>query len=132
MNSLKCVLLRSKIICLQHVRTCFNCTLNPHLMKIPNRRLINKSIKDCEYYILRNFCVTNFLLTNNGKNDIILNKHKERVKREFQLYLEQNRERLRDTEQKFKDKKDIILKDIKETKDKVKEKVEEIIEVIYI
>lgn len=86
--------------------------------------------KDCEYYVLmRTFCVTSFLQVSNRKDDIFLNKHKERVRKEFQQYIEQNRARLRDTEQKLKDKKDFILKDIKETKEKVKEKVEEIVEV---
>lgn len=131
MNSLKCVFLSCKnSTLLQHVRSCSHHTFNRILTKIPNRRgLTNKTIRDCEYYILRNISATNFLLTHNDKNDIILNKRRERVKREFQLYMEQNRERLRDTEQKLKVKKDVILKDIKETKDKVKEKVEEIIEV---
>lgn len=56
-------------------------------------------------------------------------KHKERVKEELRLYLKQHRVRLRDTEQRIKETGSGIIKDIKETKDKVKVRVGEIIEV---
>lgn len=59
-------------------------------------------------------------------------KHKEHVAKEFKIYLEQNKERLRDTEQRLKEKRYALLQDIKETRDKVKEKVEGIIEVILV
>lgn len=68
-----------------------------------------------------------FGTSDNKKSDI--NKHTERVKQELKTYLEQNRERLRDTEHRIKTTSNEIFKDIKETKDKVKERVGEIIEV---
>lgn len=63
----------------------------------------------------------------NKKNDV--NKHKERVRQELKTYLKQHRVRLRDTEQRIKETGNVIIKDIKETRDKVKERVGEIIEV---
>lgn len=56
-------------------------------------------------------------------------KHKERVRDELKSYLKQHRVRLKDTEQRIKKTGNVIIKDIKETKDKVKERVGEIIEV---
>lgn len=53
----------------------------------------------------------------------------DKVTNELKSYFEQNKERLRDTEHKIKERGNILLKDIKDTKDKVKGKVEEIIEV---
>jgi cardiolipin synthase len=49
-------------------------------------------------------------------------------KSDFKAYIEQNKEKLRDTEQRIKNKGTIILQDIKETTDKIKGKVEEVIE----
>lgn len=56
-------------------------------------------------------------------------QHKERVKEELKSYLNQHRVRLKDTEQRIKNTGNVIIKDIKETKDKVKVRVGEIIEV---
>ncbi|XP_022907363.1 probable cardiolipin synthase (CMP-forming) [Onthophagus taurus] len=57
-----------------------------------------------------------------------LSRQRTKVTNEFKTYIEQNKERLRDTEQRLKERGTIILQDIKETKDKVRGKVEEIIE----
>lgn len=65
--------------------------------------------------------------TASDKNEI--DKHRERVRQELKSYLKQHRVRLRDTEQRIKETGSVIIKDIKETKDKVKERVGEIIEV---
>ncbi|XP_066152601.1 probable cardiolipin synthase (CMP-forming) [Euwallacea fornicatus] len=46
---------------------------------------------------------------------------------EIKAYLEQNKEKLRDTEQRFKERGYVILQDLKDTRSKVKEKVEEIV-----
>lgn len=62
---------------------------------------------------------------NNNKEE----KHKERVREELKSYLKQHRVRLRDTEERIKKTSNVIIKDIKETKEKVKERVGEIIEV---
>lgn len=64
--------------------------------------------------------------TSSGHGQTKFSKHKEGLK----AYLEQNKGKLRNTEQRLKEKGNIILQDIKETKTKVKEKVEEIVEVI--
>lgn len=63
------------------------------------------------------------------KEDI--HKHQDKVKEGLKSYIEHNRIRLRDTEQKLKETGNVILRDIKETKDKVKERVGEIIEVCF-
>ncbi|KAI4468327.1 cdp-diacylglycerol--glycerol-3-phosphate 3-phosphatidyltransferase-related [Holotrichia oblita] len=60
--------------------------------------------------------------------DKVQYQQQSKVTKELKNYFEQNRERFRDTEHKIKLKSHILLKDIKDTKDKVKEKVEEIIE----
>lgn len=70
-----------------------------------------------------------FYCTASDKKNELFTKHRDRVKKEFQSYIEQNKERFRDTEQKIKHTSSVLLKDIKETKDKVKEKVEGIVEV---
>ncbi|XP_066249527.1 probable cardiolipin synthase (CMP-forming) [Euwallacea similis] len=46
---------------------------------------------------------------------------------EIKAYLEQNKEKLRDTEQKLKERGYVILQDLKDTRSKMKEKVEEIV-----
>ncbi|GJQ66155.1 hypothetical protein Trydic_g4217 [Trypoxylus dichotomus] len=55
-------------------------------------------------------------------------RHQSKVTKELKNYIEHNKERLRDTENRIKEKSNILLKDIKDTKNKVKGKVEEIIE----
>lgn len=72
---------------------------------------------------------TNFYCTRSDEKKELFIKHKDRVKSEFKSYIEQNKERLRDTELKIKHTGSVLLKDIKETRDKVKEKVEEVVEV---
>jgi cardiolipin synthase len=68
-----------------------------------------------------------FCTTSNKESDQ-LDHRKFLVKSDFKAYIEQNKEKLRDTEQRIKNKGTIILQDIKETTDKVKGKVEEVIE----
>ncbi|XP_018579669.2 probable cardiolipin synthase (CMP-forming) [Anoplophora glabripennis] len=55
-------------------------------------------------------------------------KHKEHVANEFRIYFKQNKDKLRDTEQRLKEKRQALIQDIKQTRNKVKEKVEGIIE----
>ncbi|KAF5280872.1 hypothetical protein FQR65_LT03021 [Abscondita terminalis] len=55
------------------------------------------------------------------------NNHKD-VKKEIQSYILHKKETLKVTEELIKERGNVILKDIKSTKDKVKERVEEIIE----
>lgn len=133
MNGLNCILLfQTRRLSINQVRLYLTkCILNSNnnSFQNTNKYILNERIKDIKYHSLRSFCVSKYLCDSTEKNDILLDKHRERVRKEFQIYIEQNKERLRDTEQKLKDKKDVLLKDIKETKDKVKGKVEEIIEV---
>lgn len=96
----------------------------------------NSVLQSCVHYpptsdIFRPFqsLGTKFYCTASDKKNELFTKHRDRVKKEFQSYIEQNKERFRDTEQKIKYTSSVLLKDIKETKDKVKEKVEEIVEV---
>ncbi|NP_001164128.1 cardiolipin synthase 1 [Tribolium castaneum] len=69
-----------------------------------------------------------FFCTTSNKENEEYTRHKTLVKDEFKAYIRQNTEKLRDTEQKLKQKGTVILQDIKETTDKVKGKVEEVIE----
>lgn len=71
---------------------------------------------------------TQFYCTTSNKENEQFNQHKALVKNELKAYIRQNTEKLRDTEQKLKQKGTVILQDIKETTDKVKVKVEEVIE----
>ncbi|XP_045461635.1 probable cardiolipin synthase (CMP-forming) [Harmonia axyridis] len=50
------------------------------------------------------------------------------VNKELKAYIQQNKNRLRNTEKRIKLQGSILMKDIRETKDKVREKVENIIE----
>lgn len=52
-------------------------------------------------------------------------------KDEIKAYLEHNKEKLRDREQRLKEKGYVILQDLKNTKSKVRERVEEIVIVSY-
>lgn len=70
----------------------------------------------------RNFC------QNNGRNTNFTTQRKY-VNKEIKAYIQQNKDKLRNTEQRIKLKGSILLKDIRETKDKVREKVENIIDV---
>lgn len=81
---------------------------------------------DC--YFLNKSRVCGFFCTTPDKDKALERTH-SKVTSEIKHYYEEKRERLRDTEQRLKYKGSIILKDIKETKEKVKERVEEIIEV---
>ncbi|XP_017781723.1 PREDICTED: probable cardiolipin synthase (CMP-forming) [Nicrophorus vespilloides] len=71
----------------------------------------------CNNYYASWFCTTS------NKKDILLNRRKE-----LKTYIEHNKERLRDTEQRIKERGRVVLADIKETKDKVKGRVEQVIE----
>lgn len=73
-------------------------------------------------------CTQRFFCSQSDKQDQA-DKHRERVREELKAYLKQHRVRLRDTEQRIKETSNVIIKDIRETKEKVKERVEEIIEV---
>lgn len=73
--------------------------------------------------IYKLFCTydnENKRLGNDGK---VMNKVK--------TYLKTNKDKFNDTEQKVREKAQIIVEDIRETKKKVKESVENIIEVIF-
>jgi len=97
---------------------------------------MNQYYRDSKYYNLRNFNLFKslqkyrfrYFCTTSDKKEVCLASHKNAVKKEFQSYIEQKKERLRVTEQKIKERGNVILKDIEKTKNKVKEKVEGIIE----
>lgn len=81
--------------------------------------------KNLQKYRLQCFCTTS------DKKEVCLASHKDAVQKELQSYIEQKKEKLRVTEQRIKEKGNVILKDIEKTKNKVREKVEGIIEVFY-
>ncbi|XP_076268270.1 putative cardiolipin synthase (CMP-forming) [Rhynchophorus ferrugineus] len=83
--------------------------------EIVNDRRLPKLLRTYNYRI---YC------TSSSHGQTKFSKHKEELK----AYLEQNKGKLRDTEQRLKERGNIILQDIKDTKTKVKEKVEEIVE----
>lgn len=64
------------------------------------------------------------------KKETLLNadKHMDR-KVLFENVIEQNKEKFRETEQRLRAKSNVIIKDIKATKDKMKVRMEEVIEV---
>lgn len=64
------------------------------------------------------------------KKDTFLNPHKNNVQEKvLRKVFEHNKVILRETEQRLRLRSSVILRDIKTTKDKVKEKMEEVIEV---
>ncbi|KAJ8963837.1 hypothetical protein NQ314_005352 [Rhamnusium bicolor] len=81
-------------------------------------------------YRIRQIKISNHKVycTTSDKENGNFRRRKEIVTKEFKAYIEHNKEKLRDTEQRLKEKRHAILQDIKETKNKVKEKVEGIIE----
>ncbi|RZC42023.1 cardiolipin synthase 1 [Asbolus verrucosus] len=106
--------------------------------------IINKLLDRCQFRVRSTICWDHrysimymhkrhkdifrlFCSTSNKENDKFT-PHKLFVKNELKAYIEQNKEKLRDTEQRIKQKGTVILQDIKETTDKVKGKVEEVIE----
>lgn len=54
------------------------------------------------------------------------------VSKELKTIIEKKKEKFKEKEKKLKEKGTMILKDIKETKDKVKEKVEEVVEACFV
>lgn len=97
---------------------------------------INKYYRDIKHYSIRNSSIFRnlekykhrYFCTTSDKKEVCLANHKDAVKKELQSYIEHKKERLRVTEQRIKDRGNVILKDIEETKKRVKEKVEGIIE----
>lgn len=85
----------------------------------------NKQFVNYVVYGNRLFCTTS------GKKEAYLTNQKDTVKKELQSYIEQKKKKLRVTEQKLKDRGNVLLKDIEKTKQKVKERVEGIVEVQY-
>lgn len=75
-------------------------------------------LKCCSY---RSFC------TNSNDTSTKFTRRKE----EIRAYLEHNKEKLKDTEQRLKQRGHVLLQDLKDTKSKVKERVEEIAEVTF-
>lgn len=68
------------------------------------------------------------LLTTNYCCEKEVFRERENVKTELKTYIEGRKERLKDAEERLKERSRVMLSDIKETKQKVKGKVEEIIE----
>ncbi|KAJ3648238.1 hypothetical protein Zmor_020056 [Zophobas morio] len=68
-----------------------------------------------------------FCTTSNNENEHFTHG-KLLHKTDLKAYIKQNKDKLRNTEQRLKHKGSVIIQDIKETTDKMKEKVEEVIE----
>jgi len=97
---------------------------------------MNKYYRDIKHYSVRNSSIFKnlqkyrfqYFCTTSEKKDVCLSSDRKDVKKEFRSYIEQKKEKLRVTEQKLKERRNVILKDIEKTKNKVKQKVEGIIE----
>jgi len=71
-----------------------------------------------------NLCTSRLYCSNSDSSHTKLAKRKQNIR----AYLEHNKEKLLDTEKKLKERGHVLLQDIRETKSKVKEKVEEVVE----
>ncbi|XP_050293992.1 probable cardiolipin synthase (CMP-forming) isoform X2 [Anthonomus grandis grandis] len=69
-------------------------------------------------------CTCRSLATDQNSSGTELTKRKDEIK----AYIRLNKEKLRDTQQQLKEQGYVILQDLKDTKSKVKERVEEIVE----
>lgn len=80
--------------------------------------------------ILKNikYCKGRIFSTSHKSGEPIITR-KNSMKNELKAYIQQNKDKLKNTEEKIKKRGHVILKDIRDTRDKVKEKVEEVIEV---
>lgn len=96
------------------------------------------------YILIKKNWKNNFIRTNNelinisrhecvktDKKETLINSDKNVREKIYQNVFEHNKERFRETEQKFREKSTVIIKDIKEAKNKMKERMEEVIEVRY-
>lgn len=138
MNTWKTCITASRLVYQCQIRTCVVVNIDYRHKLFDKYVYMNKYYRDIRtYYLrqssfvkniqrcrLRNFCTAQ-------SKDGCFASSKEVVRKEFRSYIEHNKERLRVTEQKIKHKGSVLLKDIKETKDKVREKVEEIVEVRF-
>lgn len=93
------------------------------------------------YILIKKNWKNNFIRTNNelinisrhecvktDKKETLINSDKNVREKIYQNVFEHNKERFRETEQKFREKSTVIIKDIKEAKNKMKERMEEVIE----
>ncbi|KAJ8980184.1 hypothetical protein NQ317_011429 [Molorchus minor] len=113
-------IIRSQKLCRCNLQTCS--TTNFYLeLRHPLFNPRYRIIQTTNNFPHKIYCTTS--KEENGN----LAKHKQ-IRKEFKAYIEQNKEKFREREQKLKEKGNAILEDIKETKNKVKEKVEGIIQ----
>ncbi|KRT81571.1 hypothetical protein AMK59_5989, partial [Oryctes borbonicus] len=128
MSSLNYFLLNSRALQHYHLKTIVASYL---VRKCENSSILNKSKVHVSYpiFIQRQISDENksrkCFSTTSDKDWF---QHRSKVTKELKTYFEHNKERFRDTENKIKKKSNILLRDIKDTKDRVKERVEEIIE----
>ncbi|XP_057662772.1 probable cardiolipin synthase (CMP-forming) [Diorhabda carinulata] len=66
--------------------------------------------------------------SSNKSNECVKINNEKVASKDFKAIIQDNKDKFKDTEKRLKERGNILLKDIKETKNKVKEKVEEIIE----
>lgn len=97
----------------------------------PSRKLFSTLVA----YGKPNCCRSVLLLSCNNycdnKKDAFLNAGDKNVQHKvLQNVIRRNKDLLRETEQRLRFKSNVILRDIKSTKDKVKERMEEVIEVL--
>lgn len=89
------------------VRACMAAT------SIDHNHFRNLKVESDRFNFFRYFC------TASGRSKMCFNERRE----ELRIYLENKRQRLRVTEQRIKWRGNIILRDIRETKNKVRERV---------
>ncbi|KAL1487998.1 hypothetical protein ABEB36_015377 [Hypothenemus hampei] len=115
--------------------TLYSCLRLTHLSKsalnVPNKCpffILQKDIYssfivvESFFQTVKNCSFTRYYCTRSGDAAAKFTKRKNEIK----AYLEQNKGKLRDTEQRLKDKSHAILQNLKDTKSRVKEKVDEI------
>lgn len=131
MSSLKYFLLNNRSFTHCQIRTIVDSCL---VWKYVNNFISNKSaVLHISYPVYLHKCISKPKSTfgKSFSTDKSQYQHQSKVTKEIKNYFEENRERFRNTEHRIKLKSNNLLRDIKDTKDKVKEKVEEIIEVIF-
>lgn len=116
MNTLNCLVTTSKVL---------NAQIRPCLFAV----LCKERHGTCKEKIFSTKKYGNAQRFSNDTSKPNVTQCNEELRNGLRKYILQHKEKLKNTEEKIKQRGIVILKDIKETKDKVRTKVEEVIEV---
>ncbi|XP_028134984.1 probable cardiolipin synthase (CMP-forming) [Diabrotica virgifera virgifera] len=93
----------------------------------PTSTVVLKLLTDVKSFKRGEFLNHQLFCTGPGRSNESVSQD-VKVSKDFKAIYEENREKLKHTEKKLKERGQFLLNDIKETKNKVREKVEEVIE----